>query len=101
MSVELDQSRLHPPHFVGAEVSAIQAQLVNQVADDPSVLLGPKIRRVVEPAGEWVFSAMARVGTEARSEMQTLLAAFMADPGDKAIVAQVGALLQDGRLPDH
>ena len=58
-------------------------------------------RDVIAAVFRSVFSAMARVGPESRPEMQTLVAAFIANPADKAIVARLGAILQHGRVPDH
>ena len=58
-------------------------------------------REVIEAAMRSVFSAMERVAPDDRSELQTLVDAFLADPDDKDIMASLGALLRDARLPDH
>ena len=58
-------------------------------------------REVIEAAMRSVFSAMDRVGGDDRADLKELVDAFIAEPDDKDIVARLGALLLDARLPDH
>lgn len=58
-------------------------------------------REVIEAALRSVFSAMERVAPEDRADLKDMVDAFIADPGDKDIMARLGALLRDARLHDH
>ena len=58
-------------------------------------------REVIDAALRSVFSAIERVAPDAQGELQNLGRLFLADPDDKDIMASLGALLRDARLPDH
>jgi hypothetical protein len=44
---------------------------------------------------------MRRVAPEHRVELQELVAAYVADPEDKGVMARLGAFLPDAPKPDH
>jgi hypothetical protein len=52
LGAPIDQRRLRPAHGVRAIVGAVQSQVLNPVLEDPCVLPGSEMRRIVEPAGE-------------------------------------------------
>ncbi len=58
-------------------------------------------REIIEAALMSVIAAMERVAPAARAELQTLMAAFTLKPDDKDVVAGIGAILREARLPHH
>jgi hypothetical protein len=78
------------------------AQIAALIRDTADLLARSDFEReVIEAAMRSVFSAMERVALDDRAELQKLVDAFIADPGDKDIVASLGALLRNARLHDH
>ena len=58
-------------------------------------------REVIEAVLLSVMTAIERVVPTSRTELQGLVVNFTANPDDKKIVEKLGALLRDGRAPDH
>ena len=58
-------------------------------------------REITETALLSGMAAIERVRPAARTELQSLVADFTANPDDKAAVRRLGALLRDARVPAH
>ena len=58
-------------------------------------------REVIEAAANSVIGAMQRVPNESRAELQSLVAEFLADPGDPDVKANLGAMFASAPRAEH
>jgi len=88
-----------PPAGSGGGVPDPLTPLIKDVNDLLAQTDGQ--REVIDAIFRSVTSAMQRVAPEHQVELQQLVAAFIADPEDKDVMARLGALLRDAPRPDH
>ena len=58
-------------------------------------------RQVIEAALLSVMTAIERVAPASRTELQKLVADYIANPDDRDTTQRLGALLRDARAPHH